>query len=146
MTFHKKSKIQRVCKNRVTLKALANVSPGFALKPWVQKCPVRFFVTLKGLRGFAVTDAKAQLLQSCAFEKLDACSQGCQSATLGWNWRTLSALFIADKSSQERAIDSTFCAKPLQIVADQDRLVCTSLRLRMRVQDFFDSASASLIF
>jgi len=25
--------------NRVTLKALANVSPGFALKPWVQKCP-----------------------------------------------------------------------------------------------------------
>jgi hypothetical protein len=25
------------CKNRVTLKALANVSPGFALKPWVQK-------------------------------------------------------------------------------------------------------------
>ena len=24
--------------NGVTLKALANVSPGFALKPWVQKC------------------------------------------------------------------------------------------------------------
>ena len=42
------------CKNRVTLKALANVSPGFALKPWVQKCPGRLFATLKGLRGFAV--------------------------------------------------------------------------------------------
>jgi len=40
--------------NRVTLKALANVSPGFALKPWVQKCPRRLFATLKGLRGFAV--------------------------------------------------------------------------------------------
>jgi hypothetical protein len=25
-----------VCNNRLTLKALANVSPGFALKPWVQ--------------------------------------------------------------------------------------------------------------
>lgn len=41
-------------KNRVTLKALANVSPGFALKPWVQKCSGRLFATLKGLRGFAV--------------------------------------------------------------------------------------------
>jgi len=36
--------------NSVTLKALANISPGFALKPWVQKCPRRFFATLKGLR------------------------------------------------------------------------------------------------
>jgi hypothetical protein len=26
-------------KSRVTLKALANVSPGFALKPWVPKPP-----------------------------------------------------------------------------------------------------------
>src|SRR5258705_12073734 len=33
----------------------------------------------------------AQLLQSCAFEKWDVFSQGCQSATLGWNWRTPSA-------------------------------------------------------
>jgi hypothetical protein len=55
-------------KNRVTLKALANVSPGFALKPWVQKCEKGLFATLKGLRGFVVTNA-AQLLQSCAFEK-----------------------------------------------------------------------------
>jgi hypothetical protein len=41
-------------KNRVTLKALANVSPGFALKPWVQKFTRRLFANLKGLRGFAV--------------------------------------------------------------------------------------------
>src|SRR6267142_465519 len=40
---------------RITLKALANVSPGFALKPWVQKCPRRLFATLKGLRGFPVS-------------------------------------------------------------------------------------------
>jgi hypothetical protein len=51
--LHKKSKIH-ASSNRVTLKALANVSPGFALKPWVQKCPRRLFATLKGLRGFAV--------------------------------------------------------------------------------------------
>jgi hypothetical protein len=86
-------------KNRVTLKALANFSPGFALKPWVQKCK-RLFATLKGLRGFVVTNA-AQLFQSCAFEKCAGLSQGCQSATLGWNWRTLSALFIFCKSSQK---------------------------------------------
>ncbi len=36
--------------SRVTLKALANVSPGFALKPWVQKRPSRLVATLKGLR------------------------------------------------------------------------------------------------
>jgi hypothetical protein len=40
-----------VPKNRVTLKALANVSPGFALKPWVQKSEKKLFATLKGLRG-----------------------------------------------------------------------------------------------
>jgi hypothetical protein len=41
-------------RNLVTLKALANVSPGFALKPWVQKRPRRLFATLKGLRDVAV--------------------------------------------------------------------------------------------
>ena len=63
-------------KSRVTLKALANVSPGrgphagsprgvevFALKPWDQKCPRQLF------------------------------------ATLGCNWRTLSALLLFGKRS-----------------------------------------------
>jgi hypothetical protein len=36
-------------KNRVTLQALAIVSPGLALKPWVQKCEKRLFATLKGV-------------------------------------------------------------------------------------------------
>ena len=58
-------------KNRVTLKALANASPGrgphagsprgvkvFALKPWVQKCPRTLFATPKGLRGFAVNECR----------------------------------------------------------------------------------------
>ena len=44
---------------RITLKALANFSPGFVLKPWVQKCKKKLFATLKGLRGFAVNNAGA---------------------------------------------------------------------------------------
>src|SRR6267142_2500347 len=36
--------------SKITLKALANYSPGFALKPWVQKCRKRFVATLKELR------------------------------------------------------------------------------------------------
>jgi hypothetical protein len=59
---------EKSCRKSITLKALANVSPGFALKPWVQKCEKRLFATLKGLRGLVVINA-AQLLQSCAFEK-----------------------------------------------------------------------------
>src|SRR6266850_4411844 len=34
----------------ITLKAFANSSPGFALKPWVQKTRKRFLATLKELR------------------------------------------------------------------------------------------------
>jgi hypothetical protein len=34
----------------LTLKALANFSPGFALKPWVHDLPRKFFATLKELR------------------------------------------------------------------------------------------------
>ena len=51
--------------------------------------------------------ARTQRLQNCAFEKGDAFSLGCQSATLGWNWRTLSALFICDKSSKEHEVSTT---------------------------------------
>jgi hypothetical protein len=51
--LHKKSQIHGYVENRGTLKALANVSPGFALKPWGSKMPERLFATLKGLRSFA---------------------------------------------------------------------------------------------
>src|SRR5687768_17579226 len=33
--------------NRITLKAFANVSPGFALKPWVRKCSGNFSFAFK---------------------------------------------------------------------------------------------------
>ena len=46
-------------KNRVTLKALANVSPGFALKPWVQKREKRLFATLKGVARFCRNKRRA---------------------------------------------------------------------------------------
>jgi hypothetical protein len=41
---------KKVLRNLVTLKALANFSPGFALKPWVNVAGHKFFATLKGLR------------------------------------------------------------------------------------------------
>jgi hypothetical protein len=39
-------------KNRVTLKALANFSPGFALKPWVQKMPEEIVRNPEGVARF----------------------------------------------------------------------------------------------
>ncbi len=45
-----------------TLKAFANFSPGFALKPWEQHIPIFADATLKGLRS---TSSRSQLLQSC---------------------------------------------------------------------------------
>ena len=55
----KSRKFVSACKHRVTLKALANVSPGFALKPWAQKCTRRLFATLKGLLGLRLTNTGA---------------------------------------------------------------------------------------
>jgi hypothetical protein len=61
----------KVRQNRVTLKALANVSPGFALKPWVQKCPRKLLVTLKAVARLRGQQTPTQLLQSCK-ESLEA--------------------------------------------------------------------------
>ena len=49
-----------------TLKALANFSPGFALKPWVIVAAMRFFATLKGLRRLLrFRDVSTQPFQGC---------------------------------------------------------------------------------
>ena len=136
----KSRKFMGAFKNRVTLKALANVSPGrgpragsphgvgvFALKPWVQKRPRRLFATLKGLRGFAVSKRRRNSFR-VAPSRNDAFSQGCQNATPGWNWRTLSALFIfwagisqrfqrysfSDKSSQKWVAFRLFVQSPIK--------------------------------
>jgi hypothetical protein len=81
-SFRKSRRFKDACKNRVTLKALASFSPGFCFETLGAKMPGRFIAELR-------------------LREMDAFSQGCQSATLGWNWRTLSALFISDESSQE---------------------------------------------
>ena len=93
------------CGNEVrafsTLKALANSSPGFVLKPWVQKCRKRCFATLKELRLLCGWRTATQLLQSCVFGTFDMrVPRVAKSATLGWNLRTLSALFINGNYSQ----------------------------------------------
>ena len=60
----------------LTLKALANFSPGFALKPWVKNGPE----ILRNSEGVATVRLRipTQLLQSCVFEN-QACSPGFQS-------------------------------------------------------------------
>jgi hypothetical protein len=52
----------------ITLKALANFSPGFALKPWDKRYP-RDFSTLKELRRICDQRSATQLLQSCIFHE-----------------------------------------------------------------------------
>ena len=59
----------------INAESVGQCQPRVCFETLGQKCPGRLFATLKGLR-------------------LQAFSQGCQSATLGWNWRTLSALFV----------------------------------------------------
>jgi hypothetical protein len=68
----------------ITLKALANFSPGFALKPWVKN--------VHEILGNSEGVAKAlQLANGDAtpselrLQEINARSQGCQCATLGWN-------------------------------------------------------------
>lgn len=49
----------------ITLKALANSSPGFALKPWDEMHLFHGSATLKGLRRGSPLGKQSQLLQSC---------------------------------------------------------------------------------
>ena len=70
---------------QLALKAFANSSPGFALKPWVERAQRHFFATLKELRLLYRLRTATQLFQSCIVEKRMQSPQGCQSATLGWN-------------------------------------------------------------
>jgi hypothetical protein len=48
-------------KNRVTLKALANVSPGFALKPWVSKTREEIVRNPEGVARFCGNKGSATL-------------------------------------------------------------------------------------
>jgi hypothetical protein len=62
------SKLDAIPRSRrkLTLKALAKSSPGFALKPWGQDIPFSTAATLKGLRSYLPHFAiVSQLPQSC---------------------------------------------------------------------------------
>ena len=52
-----------------TLKAFANSSPGFALKPLGTKTHIHLFTTLKGLRSITPKQPPAQPFQGCIFLK-----------------------------------------------------------------------------
>jgi hypothetical protein len=64
---------------KLTLKALANSSPGFALKPWVQNAAIDFIATLKELRLLCGLRTATQPFQGCVFKKLGMRSPGFQS-------------------------------------------------------------------
>jgi hypothetical protein len=107
----KSRKFMDESKNGVTLKALANVSPGFALKPWVQKCPSSLFATLKGLRGFAVNKRRrnsfrvAPSRNQSVFPGLPERNPGLELAN------AFSVIQFLTSLSKLGGI-STFCAKP----------------------------------
>jgi hypothetical protein len=54
MRFRQEVENSTAVPNRVTLKALANVSPGFALKPWVQKMLWKRFRNRDGIARLRV--------------------------------------------------------------------------------------------
>ena len=64
---------------RVTLKAFANFSPGFALKPWVQKCGRKLFATLKELRRFAVGERRRNPFRVASSTYWIGVTQGCEA-------------------------------------------------------------------
>jgi len=72
------------CSLKLTLKALANSSPGFALKPWdkMRLCSV---ATLKELRGVCVSPDGDATLTGLRLQFNEAHYPGLPSATLGWN-------------------------------------------------------------
>jgi peptidylprolyl isomerase len=75
-----------------TLKALASSSPGFALKPWVKDASMKFFATLKGLRGL-----RRNPFQGCNEFNSCALTQGCNNPGLelanAFSVKRLCALF-----------------------------------------------------
>jgi hypothetical protein len=69
-TLHKESRIHAVHPHRLTLKKLANVSPGLRFgNPGFKSASKRFFATLKELRWLVNRPMATQPLQGCVFVK-----------------------------------------------------------------------------
>jgi hypothetical protein len=62
----------------ITLRALANFSPGFALKPLGQRVPL-IKRNPEGVAGGAMAERRRQPLQGCVFIQLIVLSQGCSN-------------------------------------------------------------------
>jgi hypothetical protein len=108
----KSRKFMGASNNGVTLKAFANVSPGFALKPWVQKWPRRLFATLKGLRGFVVNKRRRNSFRVAPSRnemRFPRVAKAQPWAGIGERFQRYS---FSDKSYQKVGSISTFCAKP----------------------------------
>ena len=90
---------------KLTLKALANSSPGFALKPWVQNAARDFIATLKELRLLCGLQTATQPFQGCIFKNFGMRSQGFKAnpglefanafsvSFLGWNFANAIGVF-----------------------------------------------------
>jgi hypothetical protein len=129
--LHKKSKIQGASKKPVTLKALANVSPGFAPKPWVQKCPRRLFATLRGLRGFAVNKRRRNpdFCRGCAFEnemRVPRVAKAQPRAGIGERFQR----YLFPKVFSKVGNISTFCTKPSRVMFGCELLILTAALAR----------------
>src|SRR6267378_3970844 len=71
---------------QITLKALANSSPGFALKPWVKEGHVYFVATLKELRrGVRLDGRRHNLFRIASSKKVFAFSIGAICGICGLN-------------------------------------------------------------
>jgi hypothetical protein len=70
---------------RLTLKALANFSPGFALKPWETKNAHSFIRNPEGVAIDHDQTTADPTLSGLRLLKRHPPAQGCQSSTLGWN-------------------------------------------------------------
>jgi hypothetical protein len=79
---------------------LANVSPGFALKPWVQKCPGRLFASLKGLRGFAVNETPGSTPSELRLREVGCVFPGLPKPNPGLELANAFSVIHSDKSSQ----------------------------------------------
>jgi hypothetical protein len=89
-----------------TLKAFANSSPGFALKPWVQKTRKNFFATLKELRNGDATLSELRLLE------MNACSPGLPKRNPGLE--LANAFSVVRRTLSFRTVSSARCITALK--------------------------------
>ena len=84
----------------------------------------------RGLRGFAVNKRRRNSFRVAPSRNEMSFPRVCQSATLGWNWRTLSALFSSDKSSQ-KWVSFDFLCKAVGMTMTAGQRACIPIHAPM---------------